>query len=123
MLTLEKDLVHWESTSEQDLVNDAKYTDSSKQNIYNSQKTNMDALWIEVSGKKRNRNSSEMSTPRKQRKMNRYQSSKAVPIINFFEGLEEELNNEKNNINIVVEKITKPPPIFVARINNFSSLS
>jgi len=55
-----------ESTSERDLVNDARHTDSSKQNIYNSQKTNMDALWIEVSGKKRNRNSSEMSMPRKQ---------------------------------------------------------
>jgi len=40
---------------------------------------NVDAPWIEVSGKKRNRNSPEMSIPRKQPKMNRYQLSKPVP--------------------------------------------
>jgi len=81
----------------------------------------VDAPWIKVSGRKRNRNSPEMSTPRKQLKMNRYQLSKLVPRTNSFEGLEEELDDENNNIS--VKKIAKPPPIFVARINNFSSLS
>jgi len=79
----------------------------------------MDASWIEVSGKKRNRNSSEMSTLRKQPKMN--QLSKPIPTTNFFEGLEEVLNDENNNIR--VEKTAKPPTIFVARVNNFSLLS
>jgi len=110
-----------ESTSERDLVNDARDTDISKQNIHNSQKTNVDAPWIEVSGKKRNRNSPEMSTPRKQSKINRYQSSKPVPTINSFERLEEESDDENNNIRM--KKTAKTLPIFVARINNFSSLS
>jgi len=80
----------------------------------------MNVSWIEVSGKKRNRNSFEMSTLRKQAKMNRYQLSKPV-LTNFFEGLEEVLNDENNNIRM--EKTAKPPEIFVARINNFSLLS
>jgi len=58
-------------------MNDARDTDTSKQTIHNSQKTKdgADAPWIKVSGKKRNRNSPEMSMPRKQAKMNRYQLS------------------------------------------------
>jgi len=63
-----------------------------------------------------------MSTSCKQPKMNRYQSSKFVPITNSFEGLEEDFDDENNNINIMVEKTIKPPPIFLTRINNFSSL-
>jgi len=53
----------------------------------------------------------EMSTLRKQPKMNRYQLSKSVPTTNFFKGLEKELDDENNNIKL--EKIAKPPPIFV----------
>jgi len=47
-----------------------------------------------------------MSMPRKQLKMNRYQLSKLVPRTNSFEGLEEELDDENNNISM--EKIAKP---------------
>jgi len=61
-----------------------------------------------------------MSTMHKQPKMNRYQLSKPVPTTNTFEGFEEELD-DKNNIR--VEKTAKFPPIFVARVNNFSLLS
>jgi len=57
----------------------------------------MDTPWIEVSGKKRNRNSPEMSTLRKQSKMNRYQLSKPIPTTNF-EGFKEEFDDENNNI-------------------------
>jgi len=46
-------------------MNDAKDTDTSKRIIHNSEKTNVDAPWIEVNGKKRNRNSSEILTLRK----------------------------------------------------------
>jgi len=67
-------------------VKNAKDTDASKQTIHNPEKTNVNAPWIEVSDKKRNRNSPEMSTPCKQPKMNRYQLSKPVPITNSFEG-------------------------------------
>jgi len=84
-------------------VNDTRDTiDTSKQITYNSQKTNMDAP---LSGKKRNRNSSEMSMPRKQLKMNRYQLSKLVPTTNSFEEFEKELDDENNNIRM--EKIAK----------------
>jgi len=58
---------------------------------------------------------------RKQPRTNRYQLSKLVPTTNCFEGLEEELDDKNNNIR--VETTTKSPPIFVARINNFLSLS
>jgi len=54
----------------------------------------------------------------KQPKMNRY-LNKSVPTINSFEKLEKKLDNENNNIR---EKTIKSPPIFVARINNFSLL-
>jgi len=56
-----------ESTSERDLVNDARDTDISKQTVHNSQKTNVDVPWTEVSDKKRNWNSPEMSMPRNQK--------------------------------------------------------
>jgi len=52
--------------------------------------------------------------------MNRYQLSKLVSTTNSFEGLEEELDDKNNNIK--VEKTVKLP-IFVTRVNNFSSLS
>jgi len=80
----------------------------------------VDIPWIEVNSKKRNLNSPETSILRKQPKMNRYQLSKTVPT-NSFEGFEEELDYENNNIR--VEKIAKPSSILLARINNFSSLS
>jgi len=80
----------------------------------------VDVLWIEVNGKKKNWNNPEMSTMHKQPKMNRYQLSKPVPTTNTFEGFEEELDDENN---IRVEKTAKFPPIFVARVNNFSLLS
>jgi len=51
--------------------------------------------------------------------MNRYQLSK--PATNFFEGLEEEPDDENNNIR--VEKTVKLLPTFVARVNNFLTLS
>jgi len=61
-----------------------------------------------------------MSTPRKQPKMNRYQLSKAEPIINSFEGFEEELDDKNNNIR--GRKATSLP-VFVARVNNFLLIS
>jgi len=75
--------------------------------------------WKEIS-EKRNWNRLEMSTLRKP-KMNKYQLSKSVPTTNFFEGLEKELDDENNNIKL--EKIAKPSPIFLDRINNYTSLS
>jgi len=84
--------------------------------IYNSQKTNVDASWREVSNKKRNRNRSKMSTPRKQPKVNRYQPSKFVPTTNSFNGLEEELDDANKGMEKSWTLL-----IFVARINNFSS--
>jgi len=81
----------------------------------------MDALWRGVRSKKRIQKSFEVSTLRKQPKMNTYQLCKHVLITNTFEELEEELDDENNNIK--VEKTTKLPLVFVAKINNFSSLS
>jgi len=49
--------------------------------------------------------------------MHRYQLSKPVPTINFFEGFENELDG------IRLENTAKPSSISVARVNNFSSLS
>jgi hypothetical protein len=81
----------------------------------------VDASWREVSGKKKNRNSSEMSMPRKQPKMNRYEPSKLMSTINSFERLEEELNDVSTNVRL--GKITKVPPIFQIRDDNFLSFS
>jgi len=44
-----------------------------------------------------------------------------MPTTNFFEELEEELDNTNNNIRM--RKTAKFPPIFVAKVNNFSSFS
>jgi len=44
-----------------------------------------------------------------------------VTTTNSFERLEEVLDDENNNIR--VEKTVKPPPIFVDKVSNFSSLS
>jgi len=44
-----------------------------------------------------------------------------VSTTNYFEGLEKMPDNDNNNIS--VEKTAKPPLIFVARVNNFLSLS
>jgi len=76
-------------------VNGAKIINTSKHLytiIHNSQKTSVDALWREISHKKRNRNSPEMSTPHKQTKkeMNRYHPGKSVPTTNSFERLRRE---------------------------------
>jgi hypothetical protein len=81
----------------------------------------VDVSWKEVNSKKSNRNSHAISTPRKQAKMNRYQPSKPVPATNSFAGFEKELDNA--SINDRIRKITKSRPIFVVRVNNFSSLS
>jgi len=104
-------------TSQNKLYTRHNYT-ITKDKLHNSQKTNMDAAWIEVS-KKKNWNNPEMSTPYKQPKINRYHLRKSVPTTNSIEGLEEELD-DKNNIRM--EKIAKPSLIFVARVNNFSLL-
>jgi hypothetical protein len=40
---------------------------------------------------------------------------------NRFERLEEELDNASTNVR--VEKIAKPPPIFVVRVENFPPFS
>jgi len=74
-----------------------KTSDISKQNIYNSQKTNVDISWIEVSVKKRKQNSPETLMPRKQPKMNSYQLNKTMPITNSIEEFEKELDDENNN--------------------------
>jgi hypothetical protein len=55
------------------LGNGARDTGTIDQIAHNTQKTNVNASWKEVSDKKRNRNSPEMSTLRKQLKMNRYE--------------------------------------------------
>jgi len=41
------------STTERDLVNDVKVTNTLKEITHNSQKTNVNASWREVSGKKK----------------------------------------------------------------------
>jgi len=61
MLTPEKD--RWANRLLNDLVN--KDTDILKQIIHNSQKTNVDAPWTEISGKKRNR----QTAPKYQRRI------------------------------------------------------
>jgi len=58
------------------------------------------ASWKKVSGKKRNWNSLEISMPRKQRKMNRYELSKLVPIINSFEIYEKEFDDRSTSIRV-----------------------
>jgi len=62
-----------------------------------------------------------MIMTRKQLKTSRHQPSKPVSTINFFEGFDEELDN--TNINVRMEKTVKSPPIFVARVHNFSNFS
>jgi len=57
-----------ESIPDRDLINSAKATNSLKESIqpiYNPHKKNEDISWIEASGKKRNRNSPEMTMSRK----------------------------------------------------------
>jgi phage shock protein A len=59
----------------------------------------MEASWKEVSGQKTNKNSSEMSMPRKQPKMNRFfQPSKSVPTTDSFERLEEKHDDASINV-------------------------
>jgi len=45
-----------------------------------------------------------------------------VTTSNSFEGVKEVGLDDENN-NIRLEKIVKPPPIFVDKVNNFISLS
>jgi hypothetical protein len=66
-----------ESIIERGLANSARHIGIVKQIAHNTQKTNVDALWKEVSGKKRNPNSPEISTPHKEPKPN----SQANPCI------------------------------------------
>jgi len=56
------------STPDRDLMNGVKATDTLKQSIHNPQKKNEDTSWIEISGKKRIRNSPETTMSRKQPK-------------------------------------------------------
>jgi uncharacterized protein YcnI len=58
------------STVEQSLMNDAKVTGTLI--IYNTQITNEDASWRQITDKKRNQNSHKITTTRKQTKINRY---------------------------------------------------
>jgi hypothetical protein len=51
--------------------------------------------------------------------MNRHQPSKPVPTTNSFE----ELENELNDVSTRMRKRAKPSPIFITRVNNFSSFS
>jgi hypothetical protein len=81
-------------------VKDARAISTLKQITYNIQKTNADALWREVSDKKKNRNNSEMSMPRKQPKMNRYKPNKLMPTINFFETLEKEFDDANTYVRV-----------------------
>jgi hypothetical protein len=81
----------------------------------------VDASWKEVSDKNKNQNSPEMSMPCKQLEMNRYQPSKYMSSTKSFDGFEE-FDDASTNIG-VGKMIVKLPPIFVARVNNFSSFS
>jgi len=89
-------------------VNGAKVTDILKQTTHNSQKTNANIPWIETSGKKRNRNSSEITMQQKQPKENRHQLNKPVPT-NPFERLEEVLDDDNNNIRMGNTAISNHP--------------
>jgi len=118
MLILEKDRFDWANQLLNKILNDAKVTDTSKQIINNSQKTNMDVSWRKAVKRETE------TTPKcqyfvKQPKMNRYQSSKLVPT-NSFEALEKKLKDANNNIRI--EKIANLY-IFIARVNIFLSFS
>jgi len=54
--------------------------------------------------------------------MNRYWLKKLVPTTNTFEEIiAEKLDN--SSVNVKMEKIAKPPSIFIANIDNFLSLS
>jgi len=65
---------------------------------------------------KRKRNNPGMSMPHKELKMNKYQPSKLMLTTNSFEGV-------TRRRDIRVEQTAKYLPIFVAIVNNFSSLS
>jgi len=70
--------------------------------------------------KKRNRDNCEKIISRKQYKMDSNWISKS----NTFEGLEEKLDDIKVNARkTLMEKIIKHPPISIAKVDNFSSLS
>lgn len=79
-----------------------------------------DNNWTEI-GRKRQRNSPEnLSRNLKQTKLNNYWLSTPVPISNRFENLETEDHPETDPS--TNEKLTKPPPIFVDKVNNVQPL-
>lgn len=79
-----------------------------------------DNNWTEIR-RKRQRNSPEnLSRNLKQTKLNNYWLSTPVPISNRFENLETEDHPETDPS--TNEKLTKPPPIFVDKVNNVQPL-
>jgi len=111
MLKPERDHIG-ESNTERNLVNDAVIS-MLKQITRNAQKTNMPREGNLVI------KSLEMLTLRKQLRMNRYQPSKSVSITYSFAGFKQDLD-DTNTIRV---KKSKPLPIFILSIDNFSSFT
>jgi len=80
---------------------------------------NKDNQWSVLRGKKRGRNSPDLTTIRRQSKVNCWQE-KPIPTYNNFEGLEE-VSEDANNSTESARK-AKPPPIFISKLNDPSSL-
>jgi len=73
-------------------------------------------MWL---GVRRGRNSPDLTTIRKQSKANCWQE-KPIPTYNSFEGLEKVSEDANNSTESVRE--AKPPPIFISKLNDTSSL-
>jgi len=94
-------------------------SDQSTQNSIEQPENSEDNQWSMVRVKKRDRNSPDLTTIRKQSKTDCWQE-KPIATYNTFEELEEVSENANNSTESVRE--AKPPPIFISKLNDPSSL-
>lgn len=79
-------------------------------------------MWIEVTGKKGLRNSPETSAKiLKQSRLDSYWLGAPVQTSNRFEALDKE--EQLKNTDSPVDRVPKPPPIYVDRVNNIQPLT
>lgn len=79
--------------------------------------------WIEVQNRKRLRNSPEVISSQKQSKLSSYWLSQPLPTSNVFSELEDLEDKEKENSQPQpVEKLPKPPPLFIDKVTNIRPL-
>lgn len=78
--------------------------------------------WKEVTNKKRQRNGpGEQARFQKQTKLNSYWQSALVTTSNNFSSLDDVKQQEEEETK--VEKVAKPPPIYVAKVINIQPLT